>query len=138
MRIPGQVSIGKNATHGYIKATASNGDTLSIWADGNSSRINSTDQLVMSVSGSNYVFRNSDIYGTNDVTDIGTSSVKFQNGYFSDSLYVGGKGQTATIKWGQMRQRIMLPRGISGFPRAAQRVKILCGFQSTEQMPFRG
>ena len=83
--------------NGYMRLTASNGDTMSIWADGNSSRINSTDQLVISVSGSYYVFRNTDIYGTNDVTDLGTSSVKFQTFYCSDNIYLGGKGQTATL-----------------------------------------
>ncbi len=103
----GQVSIGRNATNGYIKATASNGDSLSISVNGTTTDIVSTDLLRFASQGSPYYFRvgSSNITPSiGDVYSIGAFGTMFQKGYFSDSLYVGGKGQTATFKWGQMRQ----------------------------------
>lgn len=52
-----------------------------------------------------FCFSGASLIGARDDTyKLGAIGTRYQSGYFSDSLYVAGKGQGATIIWGQARK----------------------------------
>jgi hypothetical protein len=100
----GQVSIGKNASNGYIKLTASGGDTFSLTVNTSAVNMVASGNINLSSAGTSLTWTGTLLGSGDDARTIGGTNFRFKKGFYSDSLYVGGKGQTATIKWGQMRQ----------------------------------
>lgn len=99
------VSIGKNAGHGYLKLSASDGDTTILCNNGTYTLLTSKNNLSFAIVGATSLnWTGVTLYAGNDACRIGADSFKLQKILMSDSLLLGGKSQDATIWWGQSRQ----------------------------------
>lgn len=108
----GSASIGKNATQGYLKLTASNNDTMTFSPDGSYGYINASDGILLkTANGNRFLFNVTgnqtyvDILpATQDARSLGSTSAQYLKYFGTDSVILGGKGQGATFWWGQSRQ----------------------------------
>jgi len=86
---------------------ALDGDSASIWDDGitfyskslNPFHIYTNNSLRLAITSYISCYTNFKP-SSSDSKDLGDSDLKWQRGYFSDNLYLGGKGQTATMTIG--------------------------------------
>jgi hypothetical protein len=96
----GQVSIGKNATNGYIKLTASDNDTLIITSGATWSQIKSKNALRFYHGANYFTFSGGAIGSTDGGLTLGNDASRILDTFIKDGLYVGGIGSNPTFVFG--------------------------------------